>query len=110
GSKDNFQITTDKLETSTDVTTVESCPVDEPLSASPNSASLEREENFLRQLGWQKPYDKDVDSNKWAITEEEKRLFINLVRALNGVSITGTNDVLSNGEIDRAKRKWAAIK
>ncbi|CAG8601656.1 3862_t:CDS:2 [Racocetra fulgida] len=110
GGKDNLQITTDKLETSTDVTTVESCPVDESLSTSPNAASLEREENFLRQLGWQKPYDKDVDSNKWAITEEEKRLFINLVRALNGVSITGTNDVLSNGEIDRAKRKWAAIK
>ncbi|CAG8622513.1 23333_t:CDS:2 [Dentiscutata erythropus] len=106
GGKDN----SDKPQVTTDVTTVESCPVDELLSSSPNSASLEREENFLRQLGWQKPYDKDADSNKWAITEEEKRLFINLVRALTGVSITGTNNILSNGEIDRAKKKWAAIK
>ncbi|RHZ82848.1 hypothetical protein Glove_103g56 [Diversispora epigaea] len=79
---------------------------------SPVSASLEREEKFLRQLGWQKPY-KDDDSSQWAITEEEKRLFINLVRALSGgVSINekrvSENTSLSNGEINRAKRNWAA--
>ncbi|RIB00277.1 hypothetical protein C2G38_2234880, partial [Gigaspora rosea] len=111
GEKDNFnrpQVTTETYKNMTKK--VESCSVNETLSSSPNSASLEQEENFLRQLGWQKPYDKDADSNKWAITEEEKRLFINLVRALTGVSITGTNNILSNGEIDRAKRKWAAIK
>ncbi|CAG8473236.1 19622_t:CDS:2 [Gigaspora rosea] len=120
GKMGHFRMMSDEEERHTiDLTTetyknmtkkVESCSVNETLSSSPNSASLEQEENFLRQLGWQKPYDKDADSNKWAITEEEKRLFINLVRALTGVSITGTNNILSNGEIDRAKRKWAAIK
>ncbi|CAG8551596.1 2624_t:CDS:2 [Diversispora eburnea] len=80
---------------------------------SPVSTSLEREEKFLRQLGWQKPYEKDDDSSQWAITEEEKRLFINLVRALSGgVSINekriSKNTSLSNGEINRAKRNWAA--
>ncbi|CAG8575265.1 29477_t:CDS:2 [Gigaspora margarita] len=112
GKMGHFRMMSDEEERYTidHMTKVESYSVNETLSSSPNSASLEREENFLRQLGWQKPYDKDADSNKWAITEEEKRLFINLVRALTGVSITGTNNILSNGEIDRAKRKWAAIK
>ncbi|KAF0389959.1 hypothetical protein F8M41_010861 [Gigaspora margarita] len=109
-NEDNIEGEKDNFNRPQDMTKVESYSVNETLSSSPNSASLEREENFLRQLGWQKPYDKDADSNKWAITEEEKRLFINLVRALTGVSITGTNNILSNGEIDRAKRKWAAIK
>ncbi|CAG8729315.1 45_t:CDS:1, partial [Acaulospora colombiana] len=97
-----------------DIGSIESSQSDheDSLPPSPVSASLEREENFLRQLGWQKPYDKDDDS-QWAITEEERRLFINLVRALNGVSINENNEVdtgntLSNGEINRANKNWAA--
>ncbi|CAG8771439.1 3445_t:CDS:1, partial [Acaulospora morrowiae] len=76
---------------------------EDSLPQSPVSASLEREENFLRQLGWQKPYDND--DSQWAITEEEKRLFINLVCALNGISVNERNGfdsekALSNGEIN----------
>ncbi|RIA85838.1 hypothetical protein C1645_359253 [Glomus cerebriforme] len=83
-------------------------------SSSPISSSLEREEKFLLQLGWQKPYNKDADSNEWAITEEEKRFFVNFVRALNGISVSEKNeanisDELSYSEINRAKKKWAAL-
>ncbi|CAG8604382.1 6386_t:CDS:2 [Rhizophagus irregularis] len=42
---------------------------DESPSSSPTSSSLEREEKFLLELGWKKPYNKDTDSKEWAITE-----------------------------------------
>ncbi|CAG8434666.1 5886_t:CDS:2 [Funneliformis mosseae] len=79
------------------------------------SSSVEREERFLLQLGWQKPYNVDgCDSDEWAITEEEKRCFVNFVRALNGFSVLEKNDAsisdeLSYSEINRAKKKWIAI-
>jgi hypothetical protein len=80
-------------------------------SSSPISSSLEREEKFLLKLGWKKPYNKDADSNEWAITEEEKRFFVNFVRALNGISVSEKNEAeeLSYNEINYAKRKWAAL-
>ncbi|KAJ3039352.1 hypothetical protein HK097_002863, partial [Rhizophlyctis rosea] len=41
------------------------------------SASLEKEEQFLRSLGWDKSayYDSDVDESEFVITDEEKREF-----------------------------------
>ncbi|KAI9088837.1 hypothetical protein DFS34DRAFT_674876 [Phlyctochytrium arcticum] len=41
------------------------------------SASLEKEERFLRSLGWDKSayYDSDVDESEFVITEEEKQEF-----------------------------------
>ncbi|CAG8510966.1 114_t:CDS:2 [Paraglomus occultum] len=79
----------------------------------PISASLEREEDFLRQLGWKKPYDEDDDS-LWAITDEERRAFVRLVRTLNGAEDSNniqsdSENTLSVGEIDRAKNKWASF-
>jgi len=79
-------------------------------SNNPSSSSIESEEKFLLQLGW-KPYNKDADSNEWAITDEEKRFFVNLIRALNGISVSEANmsNELSYSEIDRAKKRWAAL-
>ncbi|RGB29002.1 hypothetical protein C1646_767139 [Rhizophagus diaphanus] len=84
---------------------------DESPSSSPTSSSLEREEKFLLELGWKKPYNKDTDSKEWAITEEEKRFFVNFVRTLNGISVSEKNEAeeLSYNEINNAKRKWAAL-
>ncbi|CAI2181126.1 11915_t:CDS:2 [Funneliformis geosporum] len=79
------------------------------------SSSIEREERFLLQLGWKKPYNVgDADTDEWAITEEEKRWFVNFVRTLNGFSVLEKNDAsisdeLSYSEINRAKKKWVAI-
>ncbi|KAJ3012874.1 hypothetical protein HKX48_006023 [Thoreauomyces humboldtii] len=41
------------------------------------SASLEKEEQFLRTLGWDRSayYDSDVDENEFVITQEEKEEF-----------------------------------
>ncbi|CAG8545068.1 3289_t:CDS:2 [Paraglomus brasilianum] len=90
-------------------------PTTDPNIASslPISASLEREEDFLRQLGWKKPYDEGDDS-LWAITDEERRAFVRLVRTLNGAEESNkiqsdSEDTLSVGEIDQAKNKWASF-
>ncbi|KAL1923174.1 uncharacterized protein VTP21DRAFT_9550 [Calcarisporiella thermophila] len=46
------------------------------LSDLPLSESLEREESFLRQLGWRRPTGEDEQKRKeWMITEEERRWF-----------------------------------
>lgn len=51
------------------------------------SASLEKEEQFLRSLGWDKSayYDSDVDESEFVITEDEKKEFWDGVgRTLSG--------------------------
>jgi hypothetical protein len=74
-------------------------------------SSIESEERFLLQLGWQKPCNKNADCNEWAITEEEKRFLIKLIRSLNGISVSDTNmsSELSFSEINRAKKRWIAL-
>jgi hypothetical protein len=82
------------------------------------SRSLELEERFLCELGWQKPTDEDADFEKWTITDEERRSFVNLVCALNGISIDGTGENGGEGnvfeptreDIERAAIRWIAHK
>lgn len=54
--------------------------------AVPYSASLEKEEQFLTSLGWDKQQygyeDSDVDDEEWEITDEEKMKFYNLFKTL----------------------------
>ncbi|KAJ3171467.1 hypothetical protein HDU88_007547 [Geranomyces variabilis] len=55
------------------------------------SASLEKEESFLRTLGWDKStyYDSDVDEKEFVITQEEKEEFFKGYSRLCGAGDAG---------------------
>ncbi|KAJ3283514.1 hypothetical protein HK104_010341 [Borealophlyctis nickersoniae] len=87
------------------------------------SASLEREEQFLRSLGWDKSayYDSDVDESEYVITEEEKKEFWDgvgktlLCGAAASAGIFGGDDALGSvfdagPESKRLKQHRIALK
>ncbi|KAJ1562399.1 hypothetical protein HK096_010349 [Nowakowskiella sp. JEL0078] len=60
------------------------------------SASLEREEAFLKKLGWEKQtyYDSDVDENEFVITESEIQEFWESAR-LRMMGLSGSGNIFT---------------